>query len=133
MKDIYKDRDEELYRIFKDIFFNTDLSYKEAVIKAVNSPCSRYWLSSDYVYREIISRLNNYKWNRRRKAPRTIREKAYEQLYEKFLELSQMREFRGCSARFISSFLVARPAPSFFLSPRRAKDIISKIRNKKKP
>lgn len=132
MKGIYKERDEELYAIFKQLYQAKDISYHEAIVKAVNSPCSRYWISSDYVYREIISRLKKYNWNKRRKQPRTLREKAYEQLYDKFIEYSQLREFRGCSVRFITSFLVARAAPCFFLSPRRAKDIISSIRNKKR-
>ena len=128
MKDI-EERDRELYITFKKLFSSKNSTYTEAVREAVNSPCSRYYISSDFIYREILQRLKGNQ-RIRRKHPRSTREKAYDQLFEKFLELSQLREFKGCSTRFISSFLVGRPAPSFFLSLRRAKSIIAKTRKK---
>lgn len=133
MKDIYRERDEELYNAFKKAYSRKGVTYDEAVKEAVNTPCSRYWVSPDYVYREVLARLKGYNWNKRRKKVRGTREKAYKDLYERFLNLTQRREFKGCSIRFISSFLVVHPAPSFLLSVRRAQDIISKIRNKRKP
>lgn len=129
MKDI-EERDRELYITFKKLFSSKNITYTEAVREAVNSPCSRYYISSDFIYREILQRLKGNQ-RIRRKHPRSTREKAYDQLFAKFLELSQLREFKGCSIRFISSFLVGRPAPSFFLSLRRAKSIIAKTRKKK--
>lgn len=127
--EIHRERDEELFKAFKKAYSRKGVTYEEAIREAVNSPCSRYWVSPDYVYREVLARLKGYNWNKRRKQVRGIREKAYKDLYERFLVLSQRREFKGCSTRFISSFLVVHPAPSFFLSVRRAADIISRMRN----
>ena len=53
-------------------------------------------------------------------------------IYERVKELSERREFKGCSIFFITSFAVFQEAPSFYISYSRALSIISKLKRERR-
>lgn len=122
-----EERNLELYKAYIRVCRTRNVSHNEAIRIAVNSPCSRYWISPDYVYREILAKINPNSSHIRCK-PRVGKKSIYDQMFEEYKRLSKTPMFRGCSIFFISSFLVNRPAPNFCISYSRAKKIIERLR-----
>lgn len=127
------ERDAELYRAFKRAFASPNVhSYSQAVKQAVNSPCSQFYISAEESYRYIRRTQKNggvpvTRWRWGGKISRH-NQKALHLVYLRYMELSKHKAFQGCSTFFIASFACSSPAPCFFLSIRRAYDIISKMR-----
>ena len=86
---------------------------KEAWEKTARHPAPRYyitprqaWCRLRLMVRGDFSEVDNMK---------PIRKRMYYSLFEKLKEMSQKREFLGCSLYFICQFLVSEPAPEFFI------------------
>lgn len=54
---------------------------------------------------------------------RPTNKRMYYSLFDKLKEMSQRREFVGCSLWFICQFLVVEPAPEFFIGDEAIKRI----------
>lgn len=122
-----EERNKELFMAYIRAYRDKNVGHAEAVHIAIHSTCSRYWISPDYIYREILSRLRPHSQNIR-SCPRRGRKKLYDKMYVDFLALRNKPTFKGCSAFFLSTFLVNRPAPGFYLSYDRACKIIRQMR-----
>ena len=100
------------------------LTHRQAVMKAVKSPTSRYWVSFNEVYRAILNKVHG------RQPPesmKNIRRKLIEDVWHNYCELAAKPTFKDCSVFFIVQFAIAEPAPEFYLSYRRAYAIINNI------
>lgn len=96
-------------------------SQKEAWEKTARHTAPRYYVTPRQA------------WNRLRlmvrgdfsevDAMKPIRRRMYYSLYHKLGEMSQRREFVGCSLWFICQFLVSEPAPEFFIGGEAVKRI----------
>lgn len=126
-------RDEELYQAYKHAFLQPGMTHRQAIHQAINTPTSRYWVSPSYIYRDILSRIRGYNAkadpaSRRKHGCRPSRHNLYDELYTIYRRLSRQRYFRGCSTYFLISFVVNRPAPQFYISYVRARNIIARKR-----
>lgn len=124
-----EERNKELFMAYIRAFRDKNVGHAEAVRIAIHSACSRYWISPDYIYREILTRLKPRSQNIRSR-PRRGRKRLYDKMFADFLALRNKTTFRGYSAFFLSTFLVNRPAPGFYLSYDRACKIIRQMRKK---
>lgn len=93
----------------------------EAWEKTAKHPAPRYYITPRQA------------WNRLRLMARgdfsevdcmkSTRKRMYYSLFERMKEMSQRREFIGCSLWFICQFLVSEPAPEFFIGGEAVKRI----------
>lgn len=125
-------RDEELYNAYKHAFRQPGMTHRQAIHTAIHTQTSRYWVSSIYVYRDILSRLRGYATPHdpegRCKHHHPCRADMYDQLFTIYRRLARQRYFRGCSAYFLVSFVINRPAPRFYIDYRQAQKIIARKR-----
>ena len=125
-------RDEELYQAYKHAFEQPGMTHRQAIHAAIHTQTSRYWVSTIYVYRDILSRIRGYSTRNdpegRCKRHHPCREGMYDRLYAIFLRLKKQRYFKGCSAYFLVSFVLNRPAPRFYIDHRQAQKIIARKR-----
>ena len=132
-----EERDRELYIAFRRMFETSEVKiakrpFQRAIELAVRCPCSRYYLSTQDVYRYIRCKKKGREWFRERKTKgREKTQEAYKQIYEIYLRLRDKMEFRGCSDYFIASFVTSAPAPSFFITYTHARRIIAKERKRR--
>ena len=122
------ERDAELFALYRRFMRETNTTHAEAVRAAVNSPASRFWVSPNYLYREI---------HRRRQGEchplcRRLRKSGlYERLYDDYLHMRERPLCRDLSMEAMCDLLVNRPAPSFFLSEKRGDEIIRRFRTRR--
>lgn len=112
----------DLMDVYRDIAPHCH-SQREAWKKVVSSPAPRYYVSPKQAWEHLrkmavgdFSIVDNMKAHRRR---------MYYSLFRRMLEMSQRKEFRGKSLWFICQFLVAEPAPEFFMQPNNMRFIFS--------
>ncbi len=121
-----KERDYELYAAYRRFMNEINVTHAKAVELAVKSPASRYWVSPNYLYREIRRREAGKETE---KKSRTMRKSPlYDRLYSDYLTIRERPTCRGLSKLALCDLLVNRPAPSFFLSEKRADEIIQGLR-----
>lgn len=124
-------RNAELFGAFKKAMSQSGITFDQAVEAAINSPTSRYWVSPNYVYRDIKARLRGYATaydpSARRKKVRSCKETMYDELWELYQKLSEKAYFKGSSTYFLVSFVVNQKAPRFYLSHRQGLSIIRKM------
>ena len=101
------------------------LTQKEAIMKAIKSPTTRYWVSLNEVYREILNIVHGRELSARIKS---IRRKQIEDIYRNYLQLADKPTFKDCSVFFIVQFAISSQAPEFYLSFARAREIIRMIK-----
>lgn len=160
-----KERDRELYAAYRRFLGEANVNHAKAVALAVKSPASRYWVSPNYLYREIMKRekaercmkcrqVSKRKYGkvgntslcsptacRCRSEPedgkagktRAMRKSIlYDRLYADYLSLRLKPTCRKLSILTLCDLLVNRPAPAFFISEKRAEEIINRQRTLKK-
>lgn len=132
-----EERDNELYEAYKAAFRKRGMTHQKAIHAAINSQASRFWVSPCYIYRDILARIRGYAGagdpsSRRKHGCRKIREDLYDELYRAYLRLAESRYFKGCSPLFIVSFVVNRPAPKYYISYVRARNIIARKRREER-
>lgn len=116
------ERNAELFlRYYEARKKNPSLTCQQAIKQAVDSPTSHYYVSLVEVYREIQNILHG-----RQPSPRMkeLRRRQIEDIYRVYQELASKPTFKGASPFFIVQFAIAEPAPRFYLSYSRARDII---------
>lgn len=119
-----QERNAELYALYRKYMRKDHITHSEAVRAAVNSPASRFWLSPNYLYYVFTTIRKGTcpcPHRKQKKSP------LYKQLYADFLELKERPLYRNLSMEAICDLLVSRPAPSFFLSEKRADEIIKEM------
>ena len=156
-----KERDRELYAAYCRYISNANVNHAKAVALAVKSPASRYWVSPNYLYREIMKRENAEQCSKCRlelkmkkggagkplhckntacrcradpeagqmEKARTMRKSVlYDILYSDYLSIKLRPTCRNLSKLTLCDLLVNRPAPAFFISEKRADEIINRHR-----
>ena len=120
------ERNAELFERYYEVHKKEpQLTQKEAIMKAIKSPATRYWVSLNEVYREILNIVHGRGLSERMKP---IRRKQIEDIYRNYQALADKPTFKGCSVFFIVQFAIAAEAPEFYLSFARARDIINLVR-----
>ena len=120
-----EERDAELYATYRKFMNELNTTHAEAVRAAVNAPASRYWVSPNYLYREIRRREQG----RAGKLNRPLcKSRLYDRLYSDYLSIRERPLYRNMPIYALCDFLVARPAPSFFLSEKRGDEIVKGFR-----
>lgn len=122
-------RDRDLMRVYREVItqqLNTigAIDMKQALSQIVNSPASRYWVSTDRAY-SIICKMN--------KGISLIRMKKntiifYQTLYSEYLNYKSLHP--ELPIKHIVEIIVQNPSPCFLLSPRVAGMIIHKMKKK---
>ena len=124
-----EERDEALYMAYINALRQPDVkSHQQAIVTAINSPTSRFWICPYRAYREIL-------WCQNGKRPSHISKTRNElviDLYNKYNEIKDKPSFRGCSTFFISQFAVASPTKCFYISYLTASRIIHKKREERR-
>ncbi len=127
-----KQRDEEFYQAYRKAFQQPGITHKQAIQLAIHTPTSRYWVSSSYVYRDILSRIRGYAKrydpSRRCNKHHPCKSNMYDELFAIYKRLSRQRYFQGCSVYFIVSFVINSPAPRFYIGHCQAQRIITQKR-----
>lgn len=123
-----KERDAELFASYCRYIRNNNTTHAQAVRAAVNSPASRYWVSPNYLYREIVRRRHGDSLHPARKHRKTD---IYDQLYVDYLDMRLRPLYRNLSMEALCDLLVNRPAPSFFISEKRGDEIIKRCRQRR--
>ena len=119
--DNIQERNAELRKLYRKFMNEVNTTHSEAVKAAVNSPASRYWVSPTYLYREILRRKAGKPNKVKRPYGKTS---VYDQLYSDYLTISQRPMYRDMPLPMLCDLLVARPAPRFFISEKRASEVI---------
>ena len=119
-----QERDAELRAIYRKFMHEVNVTHAEAVKAAVNSPASRYWVSPSYLYREILRRKAGKTTSVRRPYGKTA---VYDQLYSDYLTIRNNTLYKDMPLQMLCDLLVARPAPRFFLSEKRASEVVRKL------
>jgi len=118
------ERNAELYAAYKKALLRKDVhNVRDAVEIARNMPCSQFYVSNEDAWRYVCMRESNVS-----DIGTSPRNEIFEMIYERYLHLKEQREFENSSPRFIFSFAYTSQAPCFFLSFRRAYDIIRQMR-----
>lgn len=96
-------------------------SQKEAWEKTVKSAAPRYYVSArqawDRLRRMVVGDFSGVD------AMRPLKRKMYYSLFEKYIEMSQKKQYAGKSLWFACQFLVLEPAPEFYTKPQNLKFI----------
>ena len=121
--DFIPERDMELYEAYRRALKMREVkSHREAVMRAISSHASRFWISTLQAYRGILL----IRKGKTKEKGRSIRNKMI------YKELEKKREFKGSSVYFITSFAVYQTAPCFYISYSRALAIIQRINRERK-
>ena len=123
-----QERNAELYALYRKYMREDHTTHSEAVRAAVNSPASRFWLSPNYLCIVFSAIRKGSSPSPRRKLTKSP---IYRQLYDDYLKLKDRPLYRNLPMEAICDLLVNRPAPSFFLSEKRADEIIRKVKSEK--
>lgn len=141
-----QERNHELYEAYLKFMNEINVTHAEAVALAVKSPASRYWVSPNYLYREIKrrerinkeekkdgkakrSKSEDLKYSKSGCRKRMLRKSAlYDALYSDYLTIRMRPTYRNLPIQTVCDLLVNRPAPSFFLSEKRAEECINESR-----
>ena len=127
--DFIPERDMELYEAYRRALKMREVkSHREAVMRAISSHASRFWISTLQAYRVILLISKG----KTKEKGRSIRNKMIDDIYEIYKELEKKREFKGSSVYFITSFAVYQTAPCFYISYSRALAIIQRINRERK-
>ena len=122
------ERNAELFlRYYEARKNNPRLTCQQAIEQAVDSPTSRHFVSLVEVYREILNKLHG---REPKHCMKDLRRQQIEDIYHIYCELAAKPTFKGASPFFIVQFAIAEPAPHFYLSYSRARDIIWDIKHK---
>lgn len=126
-------RAEELYAAYKKALprclrQDGTIDGNAAVVAAIASPCSRYWVSEGVAYSNIIRIKKDY----------SVIDAMYPQkrlmyifLYAEFNKLREDPSNSDLSDTQVAYLASASPAPSFFMSVSSAKNIIEKERRRR--
>lgn len=127
--DFIPERDMELYEAYRRALKMREVrSHREAVIRAISSSASRFWISTLQAYRGILL----IKKGKPRDKGRPVRNRMIDDIYKVYKELEGKREFKGSSVYFITSFAVHQEAPGFYISYSRALAIIHRINRERR-
>ena len=119
--DFIPERDMELYEAYRRALKMREVkSHREAVMRAISSHASRFWISTLQAYRGILL----IRKGKTKEKGRSIRNKMIDDIYEIYKELEKKREFKGSS--------VYQTAPCFYISYSRALAIIQRINRERK-
>lgn len=94
---------------------------KEAWEKTARHAAPRYYITPRQAWNRLRLMVRGDFSEVDRMKPTSKR--MYYALYEKLKEMSQRREFIGCSLWFICQFIVSEPAPEFFIGDEAVKRI----------
>lgn len=119
-----EERNAELRAIYRKFMHEVNVTHAEAVKAAVNSPASRYWVSPNYLYREILRRKAGKTTNMKRAYGKTA---VYDQLYSDYLSIRNKTMYKDMPLPMLCDLLVARPAPRFYMSEKRAEEVIRRV------
>ena len=120
-----QERNSELYAAYIKLMREVNITHSEAVHRAVNSPASRYYVSPNYLYREILRRERGEETPQR---ARTMRKTGiYDHLFSEYLSMKSRPIYNGLSKLALCDLVVNSPAPCFFLSDKRGDEIIRKV------
>lgn len=122
-------RNKELYEAYRNAFRKPEVrSHQQAIIEATVSHSSRYWISTLQACRYIIKLKKGLPI----KSVNELKKKMILSIYEVYKILEKKPEFKGCSTYFITSFVIQKGAPEFYISYHRALAIISKMNRERK-
>ena len=111
---------EDLMKVYRTVAPHCHLQ-KEAWEKVVSSPAPRYYVSArqawDRLRRMVVGDFSVVD------KMKPIKQRLYYSLFNKYIELSQKKQFAGKSLWFVCQFLVVEPAPEFFMQPKNLKFI----------
>ena len=121
----------EDYSIRKQMYQDLMTAYKrvapscwtqyEAYCRMVKEPAPRYYVTAKQAY-QVIARMVRGDFERvNMMLP--LRRRMYYTLYDEFVALCEKPSFYNKSVWFIIQHAVERPAPEFFISPKRAKHL----------
>ncbi len=98
-------------------------SQKEAWEKVVSSAAPRYYVTArqawDRLRHMVVGDFSEVD------AMRPLKREMYYSLFQKYIELSQKKQYAGKSLWFVCQFLVLEAAPQFFMRPMNLKFIFS--------
>ena len=107
--DFIPERDMELYEAYRRALKMREVkSHREAVMRAISSHASRFWISTLQAYRGILL----IRKGKTKEKGRSIRNKMIDDIYEIYKELEKKREFKTLCIKLYNS----REAP-FISSP----------------
>lgn len=116
---------EDLMTAYRDVAC-TCHRQEEAYRKVAMHPAKRFYISAKQAHEKLRKMvIGDFSEVDRMTEPR---KRMYYHLFNKLNEMSQRKEYMGKSLYFICSFLVIEPAPEFFISPCRVRDIFCTYR-----
>lgn len=121
----YEDaRNRDLIRVYKQLVNESRQIYlPEICKKLVNMPSERFWVSEERASIVISDMLKGRSIEKMTVNKREM----YEEIYRRVLELQ--KESPDATVYELVSQVVEGPAPKFYLTPKSAKVIISKIKS----
>lgn len=119
----------DVYEKYKYVVSKGVLSEKEAFAKTQIMPSKRFWVSSEQAYKVCMAiRKGNDKIFEHMP---DYRVQMFKDIYQRFLEQKDKVMFRGKKPYFIIPFIVAQPAPRFYISIDTIRKIVYQQRKKR--
>lgn len=111
----------DLFAAYRDVTSKPCPTQTMAWIRTVRHPAPRFYVSSKRAANAMSDLINGNLTNFNKLSK--MRQAMYIELYNIVLQLSQKKEFIGKPLKYIVSFAIAQPASSFFVPPRRFREI----------
>jgi len=111
--DLVEKQREDLMKVYREVCTHCH-SQHEAWIKTINHQAPRYYVSPKQAH-QMLSPLLRGDYSMLSKLKPHIRQ-MYEDMFVELQRMVQQKEFIGKSLWFVCQFLVARPAPQFYIS-----------------
>jgi len=120
--DFIEQRDRLLLQAYNNEMSKKDVrTSQEAISRAVLHPCDRFWVS-EYQARNVMSvMIKGKKIDYMSKTKRAM----FEEIYKRYKDYI---EHNPCTIIDAMFDIVNSPAPQFYITPKRATDIICKIK-----
>ena len=119
---LVEDRDEDLLRAYNRIMRHNRSSLITDVYKLMKDiPASRFWVTGERAYESLVKRRRGYRI-------RGIKSEMYDEIEKRATEYADANK---CSFRLACKAVVMQPAPSFYLSVGRMKNIIRRMLKRK--
>ena len=121
------DRDKDLIRAYREVIKKQLNLYGRItatgiMAKVVNSPASRYWVSSERAYSVILKMDKGESIS----YMKTRAQVFYRSLYKDFCVYRESHS--GLPSKYIVEIVIQRPAPCFMISPAFARNIIFRMK-----
>ena len=114
-------RNAALYEAYRKALGGSDIiSQKEAVIRAINTPQPRFWVSFTSVYRTLLEMISKG----HPPCKRSSKKKLAKEIWDAYLRIKDKRVFRNASTYFIASFIVYEQSSGFYISYSHARRMI---------